>query len=170
MLNGAHSNVKSRLRLCVLEKVMKFPNVNIFAAWFFMPQTLAMGWVAALGRTLLEMLGAPTHEGDIPGRIIGALLLFLIIYLVWHFRRSLPPQGKPEGNGYKIGHRAVLAGNLLAGSLLAFHFFSTVIDNYNTLFLLNKFTTAFGYFAMVCFAIGFSLIHQSSLPQEEKKN
>lgn len=149
---------------------MKFPNVNIFAAWFFMPQTLAMGWVASLGRMLLEMLGAPSHEGDIPGRIVGALLLFLIIYLAWHFMRALPPQGKPEGNGYRIGHRVVLSGNLLAGCLFAFHFFSIGIDSHNTHFLLNKFTTAFGYFAMVCFAVGFSLIHQSSLTQKEKKN
>jgi hypothetical protein len=170
MLNGAHSNVKSRLRLCELEKVMKFPNVNIFAAWFFMPQTLAMGWVAALGRMLLEMLGAPTHEGDIPGRIVGALLLLLIVYLVWHFMRVLPPQGKPGGNGYKTGHRVVLAGNILAGLLFVFHFFAIVIDSHSARFLLSKFTTAFGYFAMVCFAVGFSLIHQSSLPQEEKKN
>lgn len=149
---------------------MKYPNVNIFAAWFFMPQTLAMGWVAALGRMLLEMLGAPTHEGDIPGRIVGALLLLLIVYLVWHFMRALPPQGKPEGNGYRLGHRVVLAGNMLAGLLFLFHFFAIGIDSHNALFLLNKLTTVSGYFAMVCFAVGFSLIYQSSLTQKEKKS
>ena len=147
---------------------MKYPNLNIFAAWFFMAQTLAMGWVAAAGNILLQMLGVPTHEGDIPGRIVGALLLLLIIYLVWHFLRALPPQGKPDGNGYKLGHRVVLAGNILACLLFVFHFFATSIDSYNTHLVLNKFTTSFGYFAMGCFAIGFSLIYQSSLPQEKK--
>lgn len=149
---------------------MKYPNVNIFAAWFFMPQTLAMGWVAAVGRMLLEMLGVPTHEGDIPGRIVGALLLLLVVFLVWYFLRGLPPQGKPEGNGYTMGHRVVLAGNVMAALLFVFHFFATSIDSYNTHLVLNKFTTSFGYFAMGCFAIGFSLIYQSSLPQEEKKS
>ncbi len=149
---------------------MKYPNLNIFAAWFLMLQTLAMGWVAAAGNVLLQMLGVTVHEGDIPGRIVGALLLLLLIYLVWHFLRGLPPQGKPEGNGYKLGHRVVLVGNLLAGMLFVFHFFATSIDSYNTHLVLNTFTTSFGYFAMGCFAIGFSLIYQSSLPQEEKKS
>jgi hypothetical protein len=148
---------------------MKYPNANIFAAWFFMLQTLAMGWVAAMGRVLLEMLGVPTVEGDIPGRIVGALLLLLIVYLVWHFMRGLPPQGKPEGNGFRLGHRLLLIGNVLAALLFVFHFFATGIDSYNTHLVLNKFTTAFGYFSMGLFAIGFSLVYQSSLPQEEKK-
>jgi hypothetical protein len=149
---------------------MKYPNLNIFAAWFFMPQTLAMGWVAAAGRMLLEMLGVPTAEGDIPGRLVGALLLLLVVYLAWHFLRALPPQGKSGGNGYKLGHRVVLAGNILAGSLFVFHFFATSIDSYNAHLVLNKFTTSFGYFAMGCFAVGFSFIYQSALPQEEKKS
>ncbi len=149
---------------------MKYPNVNIFAAWFLIFQTLAMGWVAASGNVLLQMLGVPSHEGDIPGRIVGALLLFLIIYLVWHFMRGLPPQGKPDGNGYKLGHRLLLAGNLLAGLLFVFQFFAASIDGYNTHLILNKFTTAFGYFAMGCFAIGFSLVYQSALPLEEKNS
>jgi hypothetical protein len=147
---------------------MNYPKSNIFAAWFFMLQTLAMGWVAASGNILLEMLGVPTHEGDVPGRIVGALLLLLIIYMVWHFMRGLPPHGKPEGNGYKFGHRVLLAGNILACLLFVFHLFASDIEGYNTHLILNTFTTSFGYFAMGCFAIGFSLIYQSSLPQEKK--
>ena len=146
---------------------MRYPNVNIFAAWFFMLQTVAMGWVAAAGNMLLEMLGVPTHEGDIPGRMVGALLLLLMVYLAWHFLRGLPPHGKPDGNGYKTGHRVLLAGNILAVLLFVFHFFSTSIESYNTHLVLNTFTTSFGYFAMGCFAIGFSLVYQSSLPQEK---
>ncbi len=149
---------------------MKYPNANIFAAWFFIPQTLAMGWVAAVGRVLLEVLGVATQEGDVPGRIVGALLLLLVVYLALYFLRTLPPQGKPEGNGYLMGHRIVLAGNIMAGLLFVFHFFASGIDSYNMHLVLNKFTTSFGYLAMGCFAIGFSLIYQSALPQEEKKS
>ncbi len=146
---------------------MKYPNANIFAAWFLMLQTLAMGWVAAMGRLLLELLGVATTEGDIPGRLVGALLLLLIVFLVWYFMHGLPPQGKPEGNGFKAGHRVLLIGNILAGLLFVFHFFATSIDSYNTHLILNKFTTSFGYFSMGLFAVGFSLVYQSSLPQEK---
>ncbi len=145
---------------------MKYPNLNVFVAWFFIPQTLAMGWVAAGGNVLLQMLGVQSQEGDIPGRIVGALLLLLIIYVAFHFLRGLPPQGKPEGNGYTLGHRLVLAGNVLAALLFVFQFFAAGIESYNTHLVLNKFTTSFGYLAMGCFAIGFSFIYQSSLPQE----
>jgi len=148
---------------------MKYPNLNVFAAWFFIPQTLAMGWVAAAGRALLEALGVATQEGSAPGRMVGALLLLLVIYLAHYFLRALPPQGRPEGNGYAFGHRLVLAGNMMAALLFVFQFFAAGIESYNAHLVLNKFTTAFGYIAMGCFAIGFSLIYQSALPQEEKK-
>jgi len=139
---------------------------NIFFAWFFMFQTVAMGWVAAAGRIVLETLGTATSEGDIPGRMVGALLLFLLIYLVMHFRGSLPPEGKPEGNGFRIGHRILLLGNVLAALLFVFHFFATGIEGYNTHLILNKFTTAFGYLAMGLFAIGFSLVYQSGMAEK----
>ncbi|MDZ4200976.1 MAG: hypothetical protein U1C96_02395 [Gallionella sp.] len=143
------------------------PRINLFLAWFFIPQTLAMGWVAAVGRVLLEALGVATYEGDIPGRIIGALLLLALVYLVFHFRGSLPPEGKPEGNGYRFGHRAVLLGNGLAAALFVFQFFAPSIGDYNTHLVLNKFTTAFGYWAMGCWAVGFSFLYQSSLPVKQ---
>jgi hypothetical protein len=142
--------------------------INMFLAWFFIPQTLAMGWVAAVGRMLLEVLGISTFEGDIPGRIVGALLLLMVVYLVLHFRGSLPPEGKPEGNGYRFGHRAVLLGNVLAASLFVFQFFASSISDYNTHLVLNQFTTAFGYWVMACWAVGFSFLYQSSMPQEAK--
>lgn len=31
--------------------------VNLFFTWFFIPQTLAMGWVAGVGRVVLELSG-----------------------------------------------------------------------------------------------------------------
>jgi hypothetical protein len=147
---------------------MKYPKMNIAAAWVFLTQMVVAAWVAAAGNALLEMLGVPTQEGFIPGRMVGALLLILIIYLIWHFMRALPPQGKPEGSGYKIGHRVVLAANVFACLLLAFQYFESGIEDYNTHLVLDEFAKVFGYFAMACFAVGFSLIYQSSLPQEEK--
>lgn len=142
--------------------------INLFCAWFFIPQTLAMGWVAALGGALLNALGAATQEGDIPSRLAGALLLLMAVYLVFHFRGSLPPEGKPEGNGYRFGHRVVLLGNVLAALLFVFQFFLPSITDHNTHLILDKFTTAFGYWAMGCWAVGFSFLYQSSLPQEAK--
>ncbi|MEO8332137.1 MAG: hypothetical protein ABI479_06860 [Gallionella sp.] len=135
-------------------------------AWFFIPQTLAMGWVAAIGRVVLELLGVDTHEGDIPGRLVGALLLFGAVYTVLHFRGSLPPEGKPGGNGFRFGHRLVLAGNLLAALLFIFQLTNSLIDNRDVLMVLNKFTTAFGYWVMAFWVVGFSFLYQSSLPKK----
>jgi len=147
---------------------MKYPNVNLFAAWFFLTHMVVMGWVAAAGNFVLELLGVHTQEGFIPGRMVGALLLMFVIYLVIHFMRALPPQGKPEGSGYTIGHRVVFAANLMACLLVIFQYFEPSITDHNTHLILDQFTTSFGYFAMACFAIGFSLIYQSGMPQEEK--
>jgi len=156
------------LQQFIQRQYVRYPIINVFAAWFFMPQTIAMGWVAAAGRMLLETLGVATTEGDIPGRLVGALLLFLVVYLVWHFRGELPPQGKPEGIGYRFGHRLVLVGNVMAATLFMFHLFAPGVENFNTYLVLDNFTTAFGYMSLGCFAGGFSFIYQSSLPPEKK--
>jgi hypothetical protein len=148
---------------------MKYPNVNLFAAWFFLAHMVVMGWVAAIGNFLLELLGVHTQEGFIPGRMVGALLLMFAIYLVFHFMRALPPYGKPEGNGYTIGHRVVFVANILACLLVVFQYFEPGITDHNTHLILDQFTTFFGYLAMGSFAVGFSLIYQSSLPQEETR-
>ncbi len=146
---------------------MRFPNLNIFLAWFFMPQTIFMGWVAAAGGMLLNLLGLATAEGDIPSRMVGALLLFALVFLVWFQLRGLPPQGESGGNGYTLGHRLTLIGNVLAACLFVFHFFAPGVENYNVYLVLDKFTTMFGYLCLGFFAIGFSFIYQSSLPQEK---
>lgn len=140
--------------------------VNLFFAWFLIPQTLAMGWVAAVGRIVLELLGVSTHEGDIPGRLVGALLLLGAVYLVLHFRGSLPPEGKPEGKGYRFGQRLVLAGNLLAALFCIFQYTHPLVANRDVLMLLNGFTDAFGYWAMALWVVGFSFLYQSSLPNK----
>ena len=140
--------------------------VNVFMAWFFIPLTLVMGWVAVTGRILLELLGVTTHEGDIPGRIVGALLLFGAVYLVLHFRGSLPPEGKPDGSGYKLGQRLVLGANLLAGLFIIFQFTYPLIGNPDVHLVLDGFTNAFGIWAMACWVVGFSFLYQSSLPKK----
>jgi len=145
---------------------MKY-KVNLFLAWFFIPQTLAMGWVAAIGRVVLELLGANTFEGDIPGRIVGALLLFGAVYTIMHFRGSLLPAGNPEGNGFQFGHRLLLAGNSLAALLFIFQLTFPLIDSHNLFLVLNKFTTAFGYWVMPIWVAGFSFLYQSSLPEKQ---
>ena len=140
--------------------------MNLFAAWFFIPQTLAMGWVAAAGRVVLELLGATTQEGDIPGRIVGALLLFGAVYLVQYLRGSLPPDGKPEGNGFRFGHRLVMAGNLLSGLFIVFQFIYPLIESRDVWRVLDGFTNAFGYWAMAFWVVGFSFLYQSSLSEK----
>lgn len=149
---------------------MRYPNINIFAAWFFIVQTIAMGWVAAVGRILLELLGVNTFEGDIPGRLVGAILLFGAIYLVLHLRGSLWPQGKPEGSGFKLGHRLLLVANALAASLLCFEITRPFFADHNLIVLTSGFTDAFGYWVMAMWAIGFSFVYQSALPQSVKNN
>ncbi|HEY0666423.1 MAG TPA: hypothetical protein VGD24_10180 [Gallionella sp.] len=145
---------------------MKY-KVNIFMAWFFIPLALAMGFVAAIGRVLLELLGVNTYEGDIPGRLVGALLLFAAVYTVLHFRGALPPQGNPQGGGFRFGHAMVLAGNVLNGLFVIFQFTFPLIENRDVHHLLNGFTDAFGYWAMACWMVGFSFLYQSTLPQKQ---
>ncbi len=144
---------------------MKY-KINLFMAWFFIPQTLAMGWVAAVGRIILELLGAITQEGDIPSRLVGALLLFGIVFTIHHLRGTLPPEGNPEGNGFIFGHRLVMMANLLASLLFIYPYVSLIIESRDLLMVLGKFTTAFGYWVMAIWVVGFSFLYQSSLPRK----
>lgn len=144
--------------------------INLFAAWFLIPQTLAMGWVAAAGRIVLSMSGVETQEEDIPGRIVGALLLFGAVFLVQHFRGGLPPEGKPEGNGFHFGHHLVLAANLLAVMLFIFPFAYHLIESRAAVLVLSRFVIAFGYIAVAGWAVGFSFIYQSSLSNQSVRS
>ncbi len=144
--------------------------INLFAAWFLIPQTLSMGWVAFIGRMVLEVLGVDTYEGDIPGRLVGAILLFGAVYLILHIRGSLPPEGKPEGKGYVFGHRLILAANLFSVMFIAFHFTHVMIESHNLRTILNSFTDAFGYWTMALWIVGFSFLYQSGLPTKETAN
>jgi hypothetical protein len=144
---------------------MKFAKINLFVAWFLIPQTLAMGWVAFAGRMVLELFGVSTHEEGIPGRIVGAVLLLGVVFLVQHLRGGvLGPVGNPAGKDYRFGQRMVLAANILAALLFVFPFVWQLIQNRDVVMVLSKFAIAFGYWVMAMWSIGFSFIYQSSLP------
>ena len=148
---------------------MKFANINLFVAWCLIPQTLIMGWVAFAGRMVLELFGVSTHEEGIPGRIVGALLIIGVVYLVHFWRGSLWPVGNPAGKDYRFGHRMVLAANILAALLFIFPFVWQLIPDRNVVMVLSKFVVAFGYWVMAMWSIGFSFIYQSSLPEKVTK-
>jgi hypothetical protein len=144
---------------------MKLPNLNIFMAWFLIPQTLAMGWVAAAGRVPLELFGADTQEEGIPGRIVGALLLLGVVLVVRRMRGgTLPIVGNPDGNDYRWGHRLILTGNILAAVLFIFQLAWHWLPSPDVVMVLAQFTSAFGYWVMPLWAVGFSFIYQSTQP------
>jgi len=144
---------------------MKLPNLNIFMAWFLIPQTLAMGWVAFVGRMALELFGVSTQEEGIPGRIVGALLLLSMVFVARHLLGgTLPIVGNPHGKGYHFGHRVVLAANVLAATLFVFQLSWHWLPNPEVIMVLASLTSAFGYWVMALWAIGFSFIYQSNQP------
>lgn len=147
---------------------MNFFKFNLFASWVLIPQILAMGWVAFAGRMLLELAGVSTHEEGIPGRLVGMLLMIGLIALIQHFRGSLWPLGQREGSGYRLGYRLLIAANILAGILLCFEMTKSFLTDHNQIVFFSGFTDAFGYWVMAMWAISFSFIFQSALPQSAK--
>jgi hypothetical protein len=146
---------------------MKLPGLNIFMAWFLIPQTLAMGWVAAIGRVLLELFGTDTQEEGMPGRIVGALLLLgAITVLRRMLGGTLPIVGNPDGSGYRWGQHFILTGNILAAALFIFQLTWHWIPSPDVVMVLAQFTSAFGYWVMPLWAVGFSFIYQSTIPTE----
>ena len=143
---------------------MNFYSVNVFLAWLLMLEVLAMGWIAFVGRMLLELLGVNTHEGDIPGRLVGLVLLFGVLISIELLRGPLKPVGKLDGNGFNWGHRLVLTANVLAAILFCYEFIKPFMLDRTLVLLISNFTDAFGYWVLAMWAIGFSLIYQSALP------
>ena len=132
-------------------------------AWLLIPQTLAMGWVAFGGRMVLELFGMGTQEEGIPGRLVGALLLLIAVFMIRRLLGgTLPIVGNPDGNGYRFGQRLILAGNTLAASLFVFQITWHWLPNPDVIMLLAQFTDAFGYWVMPIWAIGFSMLYQST--------
>ena len=143
---------------------MNFYSVNVFMAWLLMLEVVAMGWIAFTGRMLLELLGVNTHEGDIPGRLVGLILLFGVLISIELLRGSLKPVGKLGGNGFGWGHRLVLMANVLAAILFCYEFIKPFMLDRTLVLLIANFTDAFGYWVLAMWAVGFSLIYQSALP------
>lgn len=143
---------------------MNLYKLNVFLAWLLMLEVVAMGWVAFVGRMLLEMLGVATHEGDIPGRLVGLILLFGVLISIELLRGSLKPVGKIDGNGFNWGHRLVLVANMLAAILFCYEFIKPFMLDRTLVLLISHFTDAFGYWVLAMWAIGFSFIYQSALP------
>jgi hypothetical protein len=142
---------------------VNLPNLNIFMAWFLIPQTLAMGWVAFVGRMVLELFGVVTLEESIPGRIAGALMLLCAVLVTRRLMGGvLPLIGNPRGKGYRTGHRLIFTANMLAAALFVFQLTWHWLPNPEVVMVLATFTSAFGYWVMALWAIGFSLIYQST--------
>lgn len=148
---------------------MNLYRVNLFFAWLLMLEVGAMGWIAFVGRMLLELLGVATQEEGIPGRIVGLLLLFGAIFAVQELRGALIPVGNPKGNGFRFGHRLLLVANILAALLLGFEMTRHLLTDHNLILVLARFTDAFGYWVLAMWAIGFSFIYQSALPAAATK-
>ncbi|MFA6016161.1 MAG: hypothetical protein WC742_13955 [Gallionellaceae bacterium] len=146
---------------------MKY-KLNIFAAWVLIPHVLAMGWVAFIGRMLLELAGVSTLEEGIPGRLVGLLFVIGAVTVINHVRGSLWPVGNPEGSGFVFGQRIILAANLLAFLLLSFELTKPLFTDLLLISVLAKFTDAFGYWVMAMWAIGLSFIYQSTLLKSVK--
>jgi hypothetical protein len=143
---------------------VKFPNINIFMAWLLIPQTLAMGWVAFTGSQVLQLFGLANQEEGIPGRIVGLLILVVAVFAIRNFLGgTLPIEGNPSGNGYRSGHRLIFAANLLAATLFIFQIFWHVLPSPAVVWVLASLSSAFGYWVMAMWAVGFSFIYQSSL-------
>lgn len=143
---------------------------SVFLAWFLTLHNLAMGWWAAIGRTVLELAGIVTGEEDVPGRIVGVVLLLGLLFFVQVWRGgALPPTANPAGNGYGCGQKLVWLSNGLALLFFLFPFahHAGLIENKMLLMILSKFMIAFAYLAIGIGAVGFSLLYQSSQPVEK---
>jgi hypothetical protein len=148
---------------------MNFYKVNVFMAWLLMLEVVAMGWIAFVGRMLLELLGMDTVEDGIPGRIVGLLLLLGVLSSIHIWRGTLPPEGRQGGNGFRFGHRLLLVANVLAAILFSFELVKHLMEDRALASVIAKFTDAFGYWVLAMWAIGFSFIYQSALPVAIKK-
>jgi len=143
---------------------MKLANLNIFMAWFLIPQTLAMGWIAFVGRMVLELFGIVTQEEEIPGRLVGALVLLCMVWVIGKMMGgALPLVGNSSGRGYLTGHRLIAIANILAAALFVFQITWHWLPSPEITYIIATFTSAFGYWVMALWAIGFSLIYQSTL-------
>jgi hypothetical protein len=115
---------------------------------------------------VLELCGVSTPEGSVPGVIVGLLLMFAAVYSIQYWRGGLWPAGNASGKGYRLGQRLLLAANILALLVLAFRLGGHLLPSRDVMMVLDQFTDAFGYWVMAMWAIGFSMLYQSTLVQK----
>ena len=147
---------------------MNFSKLNLLAAWFLLPETWVLGFVSFFGRMVLEVLGVSLPEGSIPSIVVGMLLNLAVVLSIYFVRGNLWPIGNPAGKGFQLGERLVLAANVLAVIILIFRLTGHQIINHDLNMIADKFTDAFGYWAMAMWAIGFSFLYQSSMNNQVK--
>lgn len=147
---------------------MAWSKLNLFVAWVLIPQTLAMGWIAAVGQFVLEVLGHELNVEALPCRMIGVLLVIMVVFLVQYYRPIITALGDAARPTYRIGHRFILASNVLAALLFIYPFFTylQLITHPDLIMIMSKFAVAFGYMAIGGWALGFPLVYQSGQPDE----
>jgi hypothetical protein len=113
---------------------------------------------------VLGLFGTVTQEEEIPGRLVGALILICMVFVARYLLSgTLPLVGNSHGKGYRLGHLLILIANTLAATLFAFQIGWHWVPNPAVTLVLATVTSAFGYWVMALWAIGFSFIYQSTL-------
>lgn len=140
---------------------MNLAALNLFVAWFLIPETVATRWVDGAGHLLLGLTGNDDLRNDVPARLLGAAVWAVVVAGVWLWR-GLPFVGNPLGKGYGSGHKLVLLGNLLAGVLFVYSFVFGLFHSHALTLLMSVLALIFGFAAMALWAIGFSITFNSS--------
>jgi hypothetical protein len=145
--------------------------VNLFFAWFMMLQIFFRNGLTIAGVWLLGTLGMPALLSEKFGWLAGAMFLFFALLIARHLMGELlPGVGKPEGKGYKLGHRV-----LFISSALAFGVFilPVIIDNIRSegfQVMISMFLVDFMYMSLAVFGVGISLVYQSAQPASTTPN
>lgn len=139
--------------------------LNLFIGWFLVLQIFLNNVLAELGTGLLGWLGMPAPLPEKLGALVGALFLITLLLVVRVYFKELPPGvGKPQGNGYKLGHRLIFASSVFALGVYVLPFFIHTIQNQVLEVFLAKLVIGMLYPALGLFGFGLSFIYQSALP------
>ncbi len=144
--------------------------LNLFIGWFLVLQIFLNNVLSEAGSGLLGWLGMPAPLPEKLGALVGALLLITALLLVRVYFKELPPGvGKPQGNGYTLGHRLIFASSVCALGVYVLPFFIHTMQNQVLEVFLAKVVIGMLYPALGLFGFGLSLIYQSALPTAPTK-
>ena len=139
--------------------------INLFVAWFLMIQIFFRDMLTFVGTWLLGILGMPAPLHEQFGWLAGALILVVLLFSIRHVLGELPPGvGKREGKGYRLGHRVLFAGSLLAFGVYILPMVVNIIHSEDLQVLVSMFVIDFMYMSLAVFGVGISLIYQSAQP------